>query len=105
MEIDWPAEMERFRPMLYDAVIQKRTRQLSAATVRAIRYAGTDRGLRYGQGIGRRFAELVSVTAVRYGLVEDLDAVRGLLWNFAFGERPVYVRPRPNRLPPNTPRD
>lgn len=102
-DIDWTAEMDRFRPMMADSVVLRRTRQLSAAAVRATRYHGTRRGLRYTAGIGRRFAELVSVTAVRFDLVADLDAVHALLSNVAFGERPVYVKPRQNDLP-NRPR-
>lgn len=98
--IDWTVEMERFRPVMADSVVQRRTRQLSAAAVRATRYYGTDRGLRYTAGIGRRLAELASVTAVRFDLVADLQTVTDLLWNVSFGDVPVRVVPRvapPNR--------
>lgn len=92
--IDWDTEMERFRPLVHDSVVQRRTRQLSAATVRATRYAGTERGQRYAEGIGRRFAELAATTAVRFAVVADLQTVSDLLWNFTFGEVPVRVVPR-----------
>lgn len=95
--IDWTYEMARFRPLVDDSVVKRRTRQLSAAAVRAVRYAGTERGQRYSEGIGKRFAELVATTAVRFDLVADMRTVSDLLWNFTFGEKPVTVMPQ--RIP------
>lgn len=82
-----------FKAMCADARLQRRCRTLSAATFRATRYAGTARGARYANAIGRVIAELTAETAVRYGAVDGLDDVRSLVDFLVFDREPeIYVR-------------